>query len=198
MLRWFWQWFMRTLTDRWFLWTLIIINFLGSIYGFYWYKNQLYSTEPAFLRIFVPDSPTASSLFTLVLIAMALGRKIPQLEAFAAVTNFKYGVWAVAVILLGSAAGDPLHWTDYMLMISHGGMALESLLYSRHYSIRPIHFIPVAVWTLSNDLLDYTLNIHPWLPGQLEPADHLIGWFTFILSLFSLVLIAWLVKKAHK
>ncbi len=147
------------------------------------------------MRIFVPDSPTASSLFTLVLIALLLGRKIPQLEAFAAVTNFKYGVWAVAVILLGSVSGNTLHWTDYMLMISHGGMALESILYSRHYSIRPVHLIAVAIWTLSNDLLDYTLNIHPWLPPQLEPVDHLIGWFTFALSLFSIALIARLVKK---
>ncbi|MBO8170732.1 MAG: DUF1405 domain-containing protein [Bacillaceae bacterium] len=191
------RWFFKVLTERWFLVSLIIINFLGSIYGFYWYKNQLIATEPSFLRLFVPDSPTSSSLFTIVLILLLLGKRFPSLEAFAAVTNFKYGIWAVLMILLGAAKGNPLQWTDYMLMISHGGMAAESLLYSRFYSIRLVHLLPVAVWTLLNDLLDYTLNIHPWLPAVLADYDNAIGWFTFGLSLFSIMLVYQLVRVSE-
>lgn len=188
-------WLMSSLRKSWFLWSLIIINFLGSIYGFYWYKNQLVQTSPAFLRIFVPDSPTGSILFTFFLIALLVGRSIPTLEAFAAVTNFKYGVWAVAVILAGWMMGGEQYWTDYMLMFSHGGMALESLLYARFYTIRFRHLFLVAIWTIWNDWMDYMLEIHPWLPSVLEPFDHIVGVLTFLLSLGSLYLIYILVPK---
>ncbi|AMA73551.1 MULTISPECIES: DUF1405 domain-containing protein [Aneurinibacillus] len=189
-----WKWFMASLRASWFLWTMIIVNGLGSIYGFIWYAYQLESTSPAFLRLFVPDSPTASTLFTLVLIALLAGRSIPSLEAFAAVLNFKYGVWAVAVIIAGAALGDELNWQHYMLMFSHGGMALESLLYARFYTLKMGHIFWVAAWTLLNDLLDYTLDIHPWLADELEPYDQIVGFATFGLSLFSLWLIYTLVQ----
>lgn len=189
-----WNWFIASLRAPWFLWMMIIINGLGSIYGFIWYAYQLELTSPAFLRIFVPDSPTASTLFTFVLIALLVGRSFPGLEAFAAVTNFKYGVWAVAAIIGGAAMGGELNWQHYMLMISHGGMALESLLYARFYTLRFRHIVYVAVWTLLNDLLDYTLDIHPWLASELEPYDHIVGFFTVGLSFFSLALIYMLVR----
>lgn len=197
-MRYMWQWFIQSLGKNWFLWTLIIINFLGSIYGFYWYKEQLASTHPAYLRIFVPDSPTSSSLFTIYLMLLLVGRTFPALEAFASVTNFKYGVWAVAVIIAGGIAGNELRFTDYMLMVSHGGMALESLLYTRFYSIRLVHMIPVALWTLGNDVLDYSLHINPWLPQVLEPNVNTIGWLTGALSLFSLLLVYLLVGRFRR
>lgn len=189
-----WSWFVHQLRAPWFLWTMIVINGLGSVYGFIWYGDQLADTHPAWLRIFVPDSPTASTLFTLVLLTYALGRSIPALEAFASVTNFKYGVWAVAVIIAGAACGSPLTWQHYMLMVSHGGMAVESLLYARFYTIRLRHIGYVAVWTLLNDLLDYTLDIHPWLAEELEPYDHIVGVATVGLSLVSMALIYRLVR----
>lgn len=192
------SWFMSSLKKSWFLWSLIIINFLGSIYGFYWYKNQLIQTSPGFLRIFVPDSPTGSILFTFFLIALVVGRSIPTLEAFAAVTNFKYGVWAVAVIMGGWMMGGEQHWSDYMLMFSHGGMALESLLYAKFYTIRIRHLLLVAIWTIWNDWMDYMLDIHPWLPSVLEPFDHIVGVLTFLLSLASLYIIYRLVPNTRK
>lgn len=190
--------FISSLRKSWFLWSLIIINLLGSIYGFYWYKNQLAQTSPGILRVFVPDSPTGSLLFTFFLIALLVGRSIPTLEAFAAVTNFKYGVWAVAVIIAGWLMGGEQRWTDYMLMFSHGGMALESLLYAKFYTIRFRHLLMVATWTIWNDWMDYMLDIHPWLPSVLEPFDHIVGILTFLLSLISLYLIFLLVPLSKK
>ena len=192
------HWLMSSLRKSWFLWCLILINFFGSVYGFYWYKNQLAVTEPAFMRIFVPDSPTGSALFTLFLITLLIGRSFPTLEAFAAVTNFKYGVWAVSVIIGGWVLGGDRQWTDYMLMFSHAGMAVESLLYAKYYSIRFYHLFLVAIWTIWNDWLDYMLDIHPWLPSVLEPFDHIVGIFTFLLSLFSLWLIHALIQRNKK
>ena len=41
---------------------LLIINFFGTVYGYYWYLPQLTNTPAKFL-IFVPDSPTATLFF---------------------------------------------------------------------------------------------------------------------------------------
>jgi uncharacterized membrane protein YpjA len=174
--------------------SLFAVNLLGSVYGFYWYKDQL-MTIGSWLNLFVPDSPTASSAFTLVLLLYAFRRRSPLIEAFAAVTLFKYGVWAVAVILLGGIASpqpflESLHWTDWMLMVSHTGMAVEAILYSRFYTYRRDHLVLVGGWTLLNDGVDYILDIHPWLPSSIAHLDGVIGIFTVVLSLVSLILFA--------
>ena len=185
---WIWEWFRQSLGKRWFLWTLFVVNLLGTVYGFYWYGNQLAET-PAYLRLFVPDSPTGSGLFTLVLLTYLLGRNIPILEALAGITNFKYGIWAVSVIVTGWIMGDEINWTDVMLVLSHAGMAIESVLYARFFklSILPVGF--AALWTLNNDFLDYVMNIHPWLPAVMEPYDGIVGLFTVLLSLLSISVI---------
>ncbi|MEW9033111.1 MAG: DUF1405 domain-containing protein [Planifilum fimeticola] len=185
---------MDNLDRPWMLWSLFAVNLLGSIYGFYWYKDQLMMTA-SWLNLFVPDSPTASSAFTLVLLLYALRRRSPLIEAFAAVTLFKYGVWAVAVILLGGmAAPEPflesLHWTDWMLMFSHTGMAVEAILYSRFFTYQRHHLVLVGSWTLLNDGMDYLLDIHPWLPASISHLDGWIGLFTLGLSFVSLLLFA--------
>jgi uncharacterized membrane protein YpjA len=187
------QW-LAILERRWFLWTLFVINFLGSIYGFWWYKNQLAST-PITWWMFVPDSPTASTLFTLVLLLWLFSSRSPLVEAFASVTLFKYGIWAVVMIVWGGALDpapfmDALNWQHWMLIVSHLGMALEAVLFAPFYTYGRKHVMIVAVWTLLNDALDYGLDIHPWLSPYLEPFDHLVGWFTLLLSGVSIMLFA--------
>jgi uncharacterized membrane protein YpjA len=189
--KWMWEWFLGILAKRWFLWMLFVINLLGTIYGFIWYGDQLADTKP-FLRIFVPDSPTGSGLFTLVLLTFLLGRHIPILEALAGITNFKYGVWAVSIIIAGWFMGNQVHWQDIMLLVSHTGMAVESALYARFYKLSwlPVGF--AALWTLNNDFIDYLMNTHPWLPDVLVPYTGIIGLFTVVLSLISITLIWYL------
>lgn len=198
-----WQWFMRQLGQRWMLWTLFFINLFGSIYGFYWYKNQLIEVG-SWWNIFVPDSPTASAAFTLVLALFLLKRHFPLLEAFAAVTLFKYGVWAVVIIIAGATQSayvhggnvtDYMQWTDWMLMCSHGGMAVQALLYGRFYTYRLKHLLIVGGWTFLNDAVDYTRDLHPWLPASIADYDHLVGVYTVSLSLLSVALAAWLVLR---
>lgn len=133
------------------LWSLFWINLLGTIYGYEWYGKQLvYTAEemsPLYLP-FVPDSPTASLFFTLFLVYLLVDnyrslksrrdRKRGALrgfvEAFALVTSFKYGIWAVSMIVASAYQGDPLVWQDWMLMGSHLGMAAEALLYFGLYT----------------------------------------------------------------
>lgn len=195
------HWLKKILFERWFLAFLFVINFLGTIYGYYWYKNQL-AVTPKELLIFVPDSPTASLFFTIVLLFWLFSRHQPLLEALAAITLFKYGIWAVTMILWGGWTSplpfvQALHWEHYMLIVSHLGMALQAILYITYYRFRLVHLIVAAMWTLLNDLLDYTLDIHPWLQPQLESIPAIIATFTVLLSLVSIGLFVFTRQFQH-
>ncbi|MBC3676569.1 DUF1405 domain-containing protein, partial [Bacillus pumilus] len=52
------RWIQYLLATRYMLVLILIINFLGTVYGYYWYIPQLVET-PAIFLAFVPDSPTA-------------------------------------------------------------------------------------------------------------------------------------------
>ena len=168
--------------------SVFIINFFGTIYGYWWYKGQLAVTPSHFL-LFVPDSPTASLFFLFVLSAFFMKRNWPLLEALAAVTLIKYGLWAVAMNLAAGAIGDQLNWQNYMLIGSHLGMAIQAILYGPFYRMRYWHLLVVAIWTLHNDVIDYIFMMHPWVSsGLIDYIPH-IGYFTFWLSIFSLFVV---------
>jgi uncharacterized membrane protein YpjA len=166
------------------LWLLLIINILGTIYGYIWYGSQLSETPLQFL-LFVPDSPTASLFFVFVLIAFLLGRNWPLLEALAMVTLFKYGIWAVVMNLLvwkETGTLDPIAW---MLILSHAAMALEGILYAPFYRLKPWHLAFAAIWTLHNDVIDYVFRMLPRY-SMLDEYIPQIGYFTFWLSIVSI------------
>lgn len=185
------------LEQKWFIITLLFINLLGSIYGFYWYKNQLLAT-PAKWLIFVPDSPTASAFFTIFLLLYFFKIKVPLIEAFASITLFKYGIWATTVIFWGAWAVKPsvihiitletINWIDLMLMLSHLGMALEALLFFKKYTYGFLSVFLVGVWIFVNDFIDYIQDVHPWLPKSIGAIDYKVGEFSLYLSGFTLVL----------
>ncbi|GAA0360443.1 DUF1405 domain-containing protein [Bacillus horti] len=171
---------------------LFIINFLGTIYGYYWYKNQLAQT-PLHLWPFVPDSPTASLFFTVVLLAFILGERWPLIQALAAVTLFKYGIWATVMILWSAVLGAQLGFDHYMLMTSHVGMAIQAILYASYFTFTIKHLALASAWTLFNDFLDYTLHIFPWVHRNLYPYLGYVAGFTVTLSVISILLFYWLV-----
>jgi uncharacterized membrane protein YpjA len=172
------------LLDKKFLILLFIINLVGTIYGFMWYGNQLAETPPIF-KLFVPDSPTASLFFTIFLLFFIFGKNTPYIEALAIVTLFKYGVWAVVMNILTLIAEGSLHWSGYMLMASHAGMAIQGLLYAPFYKIEGRHLVVAAVWTLHNDVIDYVFGMMPTY-GSLTVYMNEIGYFTFWLSILSI------------
>ncbi len=193
------QMFLSWRKERWFLWALFIINFLGTIYGFYWYRFQLAATSWK-LDVFVPDSPTASLFFTGVLLLFLLKKQNALLEALAAITLFKYGIWAVVMIIWDAALSPvgfipSLTWEHYMLMVSHLGMALQAVLYAPYFIYRYREIVIVSIWTLLNDALDYGLDIHPWLTPEVEVYHHLVGWFTLLLSFISILLFSLFLEK---
>ena len=178
------KWIYPLLANRSFLWLLLVVNIAGTAYGYYWYGWQLADTPAIFLP-FVPDSPTASLFFVFVLLAFLLGRNWPLLESLAIVTLFKYGIWAVVMNLLVYFVNGYLDPIGLMLMISHGAMAIQGVLYAPFYKIKWWHFFAAAIWTLHNDIIDYVFFMLPRYQ-DLDKYIPQISYFTFWLSIASL------------
>lgn len=185
------------------MWLLVVGNGLGTIYGYYWYKNQILATPPQWL-VFVPDSPTASGFFTLAIALYLLGRANPWVEAFASLTSVKYGIWAVAMIVWTAAwrvemtgvewGLQAFHPLELMLMASHLGMAIEAVLYYRLFRVNWTHLIGVLVWLLINDGVDYIADMHPWVSDWIHRFPAQMAVVTVALSLLSFALFAFLQK----
>lgn len=177
-------WFIHLLKTPLMLWLVLIINVLGTIYGYIWYGYQLAET-PAIFLIFVPDSPTASLFFCFVLVGFILKKNFKLFEALAIVTLVKYGIWAVVMNILTLMETGYLPIEGYMLIVSHGAMAVQGVLYSPYYRFKLWHLVAAGVWTLHNDVIDYVFNMMPWY-GSLMKYLPQIGYFTFWLSIFSI------------
>jgi len=188
--------FFYLLKSKPFLVLLLLINIPGTIYGYYWYGWQLADTEPIFL-LFVPDSPTASLFFCFVLLAFLFNKNWPLMEGLAAVTLFKYGIWAVVMNALVMIETNQLSPIAIMLILSHLGMAIEGLLFTPFYKIKRWHLVAVAIWTLHNDVIDYVFGQMPRY-SILSEYTSLIGYFTFWLSLVSLTIVYFLAVRKER
>lgn len=178
------NWIYAILANRNILLLLLIVNILGTLYGYYWYGWQLADTPTKFL-LFVPDSPTASLFFVFVLIAFLLRINWGLIETLAIVTLFKYGIWAVVMNILVLVETGELDWVGYMLIGSHFAMAVQGILYAPFYRIKLWHIIVTAIWTLHNDVIDYVFMMLPRYP-VLDLYTAQIGYFTFWLSILSI------------
>lgn len=172
---------------------LLLINIFGTIYGYIWYEGQLVETKAIFIP-FVPDSPTACLFFVFVLIAFLMKRNWGLFEALALISLFKYGIWAVVMNVLTLIVSGDLHWTGYMLMASHLAMAVQGLLYSPFYRIKGWHIVVAAIFTVHNEIIDYVFGQMPRY-GDLSIYINEIGYFTFWLSIASILLCYYFGKK---
>lgn len=180
------------LSHKSFLWILLFVNLLGTVYGYDWYMWQLKITDPIFW-IFVPDSPTASLFFTIAIIGWLIGKHFKLIEALALITLVKYGLWAVVMNLLTLMETGSIGWGGWMLIVSHFAMALQALLYIPFYKFNFGHIVLAAIWTLHNDFIDY---VYGQMPIYYDLMKHMneIGYFTFWLSV-ACITIAYIVWK---
>ena len=79
-----------------------------------------------------------------------------------------------------------------MLIVSHTGMAVEAVLFARFFTYGRIGLLLVSIWTIANDIVDYTWNVFPWLPRELHGDLPRIRLFTMGMSLLSIGIAAWL------
>jgi len=172
-----------------FMWLLLAINLIGSIYGFYWYRQQLAET-PGILKLFVPDSPTASSLFTLALFMILIKKPKPFLTLMACGWLIKYGLWAAIINSHFYFIGENYTFTNFHLTLSHLGMAAEGLLFMNDANYNKYHLIIFIFSMITSDVLDYKLGIHPWLfdQSQLQVALFSVIILTSAISLYCIML----------
>lgn len=181
------------LNMRAFLWLLLVVNALGTIYGYVWYGPQLAMTEPQFY-VFVPDSPTASLFFCFVIVGWLLGKHFKLMEVLALVTLVKYGIWAVVMNILTFIQQGELGWMGWMLVASHGLMAVQALLYLPKYRFTYGYVVMAAIWTLHNDVIDYVFGQMPIYRVIYEYTAQ-VGYFTFWLSVVCIYLALFVAKK---
>jgi len=205
------------LTSQGVLWILFVINFLGTVYGYQWYWSQMLATiqsHPLWQVIYVPDSPTASMFFVLVLIILLTDRKTSSLRslkspnwfmsirstiaAVAIASSAKYGIWAVGIIIAAGFKGDTLNLQDGMLLISHLGMAFEAVLFARFLKLSRLGLFIAALWLFSNDYIDYHYSLYPWLSNSLQPYIVIIRNMTIVLSLLTCGFFYVVFHKFHK
>ncbi|MEW8974869.1 MAG: DUF1405 domain-containing protein [Exiguobacterium sp.] len=166
------------------LWIVGLINLAGTLYGYYWYEPQL-ATSKWYFYPFIPDSPTASLFFTIIVFLWIFGRCSRLFEALAFVTLIKYGVWAVVMnaLMLNELGTSNAYLTTMalMLMVSHGAMAFQALLFSPLMTFRIKELVLVAIWVVHNDVVDYVLGQWPRYPAL---AEHIkwIGYGSFWLT----------------
>jgi uncharacterized membrane protein YpjA len=192
-----WKLFINWLGMRSTLWLVLFINVFGTIYGYIWYKNQLAETK-WWLWPLVPDSPTASLFFCFALISLITLKRWLTIEAFAAITLFKYGIWATLMICWAGLLGGELNWQHYMLIFSHLGMAVQALLYSTYFTFKFKHLGIVALWMITNDVLDYTLGIYPWLDSRLENYLSSVYFITISLSLVTITIFYFVIVRRQR
>lgn len=152
---------------NWFLAGLLVINILGSVYGYYWYRHQLTANALCYWPV-IPDSPRSTTFFALVMVLLLLHnrgllRRFFWFEAVAYTGVVKYGIWAVVMITQAWFWGDSQNWTDWMLWWSHLGMAAQGLIFLRHLSVNAAAIIVPALWMFFNDWVDYAYGFHPYL-----------------------------------
>lgn len=160
---------------------LLAVNMLGSVYGYYWYREQLHNT-PLQYWIFTPDSPLATTLFALTIFFMLRKRRVFFLFFLSFAALIKYGLWAVFVNTHYWVIAGEIHWVEVMLWLSHLGMAAEGIIY---LLLSPPSFLEwgtVGLWLIFNDYVDYVWDLHPYL--YLESQISAVEGFTYFLTGF--------------
>lgn len=165
---------------------LFIINLLGSIYGFYWYKDRLLEV-PKILWIFVPDSPTATFLFTISLYFFIKRKPMPFLNLIACTWMIKYGLWAVIINIHYMFLQKQILFTNSHLTISHIGMALEGFIFSHFTYVKKKYVFFALLLMVLSDFVDYAFMLHPWLfdGSQFALAQNVAMFLTVILSFYN-------------
>jgi len=144
---------------------LILINFLGFLFGIYYYMPQL-DDIPQSMWLIVIDCPLYVLLFSIVLSLELLKKPLPGILKFiTSVGLFKYGLWTVIVILLHFDFFFSINPLVYSLLLPmHVGMALESTLLFSLFRPTKTTTLFVILFFILNDISDYVFGTLPRIP----------------------------------
>ena len=183
--------FRETLFSKKVLFFIAGANFLGTLFGFYYYIEQLTNT-PVYLWIFVPASPLATLFLVISIYFNLKDREIQLIDSLAFIGNFKYGLWTVFCLIYYShiffGADSTLLYS--FMILSHFGMFIQSFLVFGYSKIDYRPFILAFLWFELNDIIDYTLGTHTELyTDYIYPAEVAAYTLTILALLSGLALI---------
>ncbi|MFB6186220.1 MAG: DUF1405 domain-containing protein [Halobacteriaceae archaeon] len=141
-----------------FAWIIIIINVLGTLFGFWYYRFQFMNTTVV-MWPFVPDSPGATLLMALSLALWKLDIDYEWIHVLAFYGNIKLGIWTPYVQLVLNGPQGIQRWLYIFLIFSHLAMVVQAFLIPT-YAEFPIRAIAIAtLWYGVNDLVDYFIPL---------------------------------------
>ena len=149
--------------------SLILVNIAGTAFGFYYYQDLLLS-NPFHLWPVIPDSPLSTLFIAFSLFLHLKNHENRVVDALAVISNIKYGLWTVFVLLYMSQGF--LSYTSlpmYIFLIgSHLAMFLQAFLVLDYSEISLKEIIPVGMFFLVNDFIDYSFGVHAYLPREIS------------------------------
>lgn len=168
-------------------WPIALVNLLGTAFGFWYYAGRPLEVAPPLIEgqlgvaplaawPLIPDSPVATLLIGLSLLAWRLDVRANWLHVLAFFGCIKLGFWTPSVQLFLNGPGGIATWLYVFLITSHMAMAAEAFLLHR-YATFTLPAITVAVgWYGLNDLVDYFWPVlegphHTWLRAEPFVAD---------------------------
>lgn len=200
--------------ERWGLrlvWPVIVINLLGTVFGFIYYLPQ-FSMTPSVMWPFVPDSPLATLFIAVTLLLWVTDNHSEYLAMLAFFGNIKLGLWTPWTLAVFSDAflettSTPMY---VFLFVSHLGMVVQALVLHRIAEFRLDAILVALGWYTIDLTVDYFIPIvgetHEWVPIRphhtLIPvayetpmfggasAFQLAAWGAVILTLLPLLLAA--------
>lgn len=152
------------------VWLLILVNLVGTVFGFWYYIPQL-SATPVVMWPLVPVSPLATLYMALSLLLWRggfTGRVAQLVHVLAFIGCLKYGLWSVYVQLFIEDASHLPFLLWQFLIWSHAGMVLQAFLIQRYAAFSLWALGLATAWYTLNDVFDFFLTVlggphHTWL-----------------------------------
>jgi uncharacterized membrane protein YpjA len=146
--------------NRRLLFLVLLINVAGTLFGLYYYWEQLGMT-PWYLWLAVPDCPLYTFFMAIALTLILIGKPWTAFNAITAVGTTMYGVWTVIVLLyFGEVFLSPgMVEPTMQRLIAHGAMAFEGFLLLPYLTnVKPVQWALTALWFLALDSVDYAYH----------------------------------------
>lgn len=141
-------------------WLLVALNLVGFLTFPLYYGNQLLSNNPL-LWILIPDCQLSALFFGLSLALILINKERRWLTQLGILMSFKYGLWTL-LVLLPNVNHYVINTEFYLLVFSHIVLMLQPLIIIKKLSFK--QSLPAFSFLLLNDVSDYLLNTHPYLP----------------------------------
>ena len=184
-----------------FAWPIVVINLIGTAFGFWYYRFQLADT-PLVMWPWVPDSPLATLFMAASLALWRLGRSNELINLLAFYGNIKLGLWTPYTLLVFR---EDFSYLDpemfHFLFWSHLLMVAQAFLIQHYARFPPWAIIGALTWYTFDLIVDFFVPIvggphHTWVPTDREAELWLNATAGDFLAVAAVVLTIWITVLA--